>query len=554
MNLAFGENWDAAGAKALAEGWFHGDFSDIPSVKVVSSAEIGGANGAFAAATDTIYLSKEFLAENAMNPAAVADVLLEEIGHSVDARLNVTDSPGDEGAIFLRVVQGKDLSQGEIQALKSEDDTANVVLGGEDTTIEMNQQRWTVWRYADWRGKNNDFWVKPDGTSDQNGNRSDGKDGIYVNWGKGSPFDSPNTDIVNELNYFATSGATKANFEAGATYKFRVSADDGLIMATQQIGKSDFNFITPLSQDRKQIEWQMFPNRSVKEYSWTPPQSGQYYVYFWHYDITGDAGVDISWQKTVPNGFTSVKSAQGVNLYESADKSAYVQVIDLSQGASIKLLTGQQQENSSKVGAYGGTSPKFQHEKIGTFWNGLSSSNSNAFSISNGAFFTSRNWFGFLDNETNLSYPLKINSQTFDGSQSENLGSKLKLEIWNDRASITQFNDHINSIKDSSASQVLVGAPKQTKDQNNPNDSSGRTYVGVEDRDSNGSNETVLILTSERKTITDAVKILKDFGADDNEIMQLDGGGSSQLMAKGEPYLKGDGRTIPQSIGVLSAA
>ena len=67
MNLAFGENWDAAGAKALAEGWFHGDFSDIPPVKVVSSAEIGGANGAFAEATDTIYLSKEFLAGNALS-------------------------------------------------------------------------------------------------------------------------------------------------------------------------------------------------------------------------------------------------------------------------------------------------------------------------------------------------------------------------------------------------------------------------------------------------------------------------------------------------------
>jgi len=136
MNLAFGENWDATGAKALAEGWFQGDFSEIPPVKVVSSAEIAGANGAFAAATDTIYLSQEFLAENAMNPAAVADVLLEEIGHSVDARLNVADSPGDEGAIFAAVVQGKELSQGEIQALKSEDDTATVAIDGHKYLVE----------------------------------------------------------------------------------------------------------------------------------------------------------------------------------------------------------------------------------------------------------------------------------------------------------------------------------------------------------------------------------------------------------------------------------
>ncbi len=136
LNVAFGENWDAAAAKALAEEWFQGDFSDIPPVKIVSSAEIGGANGAFAAATDTIYLSKEFLTQNAANPAAVGDVLLEEIGHSVDARLNVTDSPGDEGAIFAAVVQGKELSEGELQGLKSEDDTATVLLDGHQYLVE----------------------------------------------------------------------------------------------------------------------------------------------------------------------------------------------------------------------------------------------------------------------------------------------------------------------------------------------------------------------------------------------------------------------------------
>ncbi|MCC3529259.1 MAG: matrixin family metalloprotease [Microcoleus sp. PH2017_22_RUC_O_B] len=136
MNVAFGENWDAAGAKALAEGWFNGDFSAIPSVKVVSSAEIGGANGAFAAATDTIYLSKEFWAQNGANPAAVADVLLEEIGHSVDSRLNVTDSPGDEGAIFAAVVQGKTFDATDLASLKAEDDSATIHLNGKELQVE----------------------------------------------------------------------------------------------------------------------------------------------------------------------------------------------------------------------------------------------------------------------------------------------------------------------------------------------------------------------------------------------------------------------------------
>lgn len=294
LNVAFGENWDAAAAKALAEEWFQGDFSDIPPVKVVSSAEIGGANGAFAAATDTIYVSKEFLAGNAANPTAVADVLLEEIGHSVDARLNVADSPGDEGAIFGAVVQGKELSQGDLQGLKSKDDTANIVLGGEDTTIEMNQQGWAlgIWRNTKFSGKTDQIIY-------QNGNRPDGKDGIKINWGQGSPFDTQN--ISFDLDNFATSGRTQANFEAGKSYNFRVSADDEIVIATKAVdGKSGNNWITPLSQDRTQLEWQTFPNSIFKEYSWTPTQSGSYVVQFWHREYTGDAGVDISWEAESP--------------------------------------------------------------------------------------------------------------------------------------------------------------------------------------------------------------------------------------------------------------
>jgi hypothetical protein len=580
INLAFGENWDAAGAKALAEGWFNGNFSDIPSVKVVSSAEIGGANGAFAAATDTIYLSKEFLSENAINPAAVADVLLEEIGHSVDARLNVTDSPGDEGAIFSRVVQGQDLSQGELQVLKGEDDREVVAIDGQDTTIEMSQQQWLLNSYADWRNQNFN-WQKPDKITYPNGNRPDGKDGIYIDWFIGSPFDPPNISGLINRDYFATNGSTQANFEAGKTYKFRVSADDNMVMGVGQSGQP-FNWLT-LSQDR-QPEWQTFPYGIFKEYSWTPTQSGSYSVNFWHLEQTGDAGVDISWEKTgqaqsdsAPAGFTSVKSAKGVNLYESADKSDYVQVVDLSQGASIKLLTGQQ-TGDTQTGYYGGTSATFKRDSIESFWNKLSSENARAFSVSNGAFF--EKVLPFIEPDTELSYPLKFFSSTgysnvdflppvysYDGSKNvkneeNNKNNKLKLEIWDERASITKFdeNTNIKSLENSSASQAIVGLdPKVVNDQ-----PVNRTLIGVKDRDSNGTNETVLILNSQNRTKTDANQILMNFGA--SKVISLDGGGSTQMTAKGEAFVKssdlskvefngvriGVARSIPQAIGVVS--
>ena len=577
MNLAFGENWDAAGAKALAEGWFHGDFSDIPSVKVVSSVEIGGANGAFAAATDTIYLSKEFLSPNGTNSVAVADVLLEELGHWVDSRLNVTDTPGDEGAIFSRIFQGKDLSQDELQALKGEDDREVVAIDGQDTTIEMSQQQWLLNSYADWRNQNF-TWQKPDKITYPNGNRPDGKDGIYIDWFIGSPFDPPNISGLINRDYFATNGSTQANFEAGKTYKFRVSADDHMVMGVGQSGQP-FNWLT-LNQDNKQVEWQTFPYGSFKEYTWTPTNSGSYQVQFWHLENTGEAKIDISWEKTgqaqsdsAPAGFTSVKSAKGVNLYESADKSDYVQVLDLSQGASIKLLTGQQ-TGDTQTGYYGGTSATFKRISIESFWNKLSSENASAFSVSNGAFF--EKVLPFIEPDTELSYPLKFFSSTGysnvdflppvysnDGSKNlkgeeYNKTNKLKLEIWDDRASITKFDEdtNIKSLENSSALQAIVGLdPKVVNNQ-----PTNRTLIGVKDRDYNGTNETVLILNSENRTKTDANQILMSFGA--SKVISLDGSGSTQMIAQGESFVKSSdssdwtkfflSRDIPQAIGVVS--
>lgn len=308
-----------------------------------------------------------------------------------------------------------------------------------------------------------------------------------------------------------------------------------------------------------------------KTVQFTPKNSGKYWVLEYYRERDGNAYFDTSWEKTgqasfgsastlitpISPGFNPIKNSKGVTLYESNDKSDYVQVVDLSQGASIKLLTGEKDNNTSN-GVFGGTSPQFKRENIDLFWSKLSKNNPKAFSISNGEFFQSFSEF------TNLSYPVKLDSQIFDGFDKKyNPGTKLKLEIWDNQASITQFNDKIDSINDSSASQVLVGLPKQTDDQkDNLNKLSGRTYIGVEDRDSNGSNETVLILNSKSKTTTDAVKILKDFGANDNQIMQLDGSGSTQMIAKGEKFVESSDKTnikalfqpisIPQAIGVIS--
>ncbi|MFB2835943.1 alpha/beta fold hydrolase [Floridanema evergladense] len=113
--------------------------NSLPVVEILPSAAINGANGAFASVTNTIYLAKEFVEQNAGNPGAITSVLLEETGHYIDSKVNVADAAGDEGDIFARVVQGKAISASELLELKGEDDTAIVTICGKDISIEKSQ-------------------------------------------------------------------------------------------------------------------------------------------------------------------------------------------------------------------------------------------------------------------------------------------------------------------------------------------------------------------------------------------------------------------------------
>ena len=152
MQMAFGNGLEAMGTAALRLDLLLGDFTVIPKVEIRPAAEIHGANGAFAGTRNTIYISSEFLSQNNVN--AVANLLLEEIGHGVDWKINQTDAPGDEGAIFSQLVQGKTLSGQQWQRLKAEDDTATIILDGESLEIEQADITW-IGGTGDWYDPNN---------------------------------------------------------------------------------------------------------------------------------------------------------------------------------------------------------------------------------------------------------------------------------------------------------------------------------------------------------------------------------------------------------------
>ncbi|MEA5566032.1 bluetail domain-containing putative surface protein [Anabaena sp. UHCC 0399] len=138
LETAFGTGFDQATANSLFDSFAQGDFGDIPSIEIVNSSDINGANGAFSITTGKIYLAAEFISQNAQNINAVVSVLLEEIGHSIDAQINVADAAGDEGDIFARLVQGESVTESELAVLRAEDDTTTVTLDGQIVEIEQN--------------------------------------------------------------------------------------------------------------------------------------------------------------------------------------------------------------------------------------------------------------------------------------------------------------------------------------------------------------------------------------------------------------------------------
>ncbi|MGB3206188.1 MAG: hypothetical protein WBB28_14455, partial [Crinalium sp.] len=139
LTKAFGSLFDQKEAEVIRQQWISDDFSDLPVIELLSSSILGRANGGYAASNNTIYLSQDYLGANANLPQAIANVLLEEIGHYVDSRLNSFDAAGDEGEIFSALVQGKILGEQQLQLLRTEDDSATITIDGQNIGIEQSE-------------------------------------------------------------------------------------------------------------------------------------------------------------------------------------------------------------------------------------------------------------------------------------------------------------------------------------------------------------------------------------------------------------------------------
>ncbi|NNE09296.1 MAG: hypothetical protein HKN20_12105 [Gemmatimonadetes bacterium] len=129
----FGAGYDQTKAESLRKKALAGDYSWLPKVEFQSRATLQGANGAYAKSKDTIYIADDLKS----NPALAGQTFIEEAGHAIDARINKKDTPGDEGEMFRRVLNGEKLSQAQINEIRNENDHHTITVNGEKVETEF---------------------------------------------------------------------------------------------------------------------------------------------------------------------------------------------------------------------------------------------------------------------------------------------------------------------------------------------------------------------------------------------------------------------------------
>ncbi|MEO0645457.1 MAG: hypothetical protein AAFZ17_04780, partial [Cyanobacteria bacterium J06650_10] len=131
FQTAFGENITEQAAKSLVNSFVADAVK--PKITVVSAETLQG-QAAFG--NNTIFVSEQFLNQQANVPEAIDDVLLEEVGHYFDSMLNAADSAGDEGDIFSQLAQGKTLSASQLATLRAEHDHSTIIYDGQTIAVE----------------------------------------------------------------------------------------------------------------------------------------------------------------------------------------------------------------------------------------------------------------------------------------------------------------------------------------------------------------------------------------------------------------------------------
>jgi hypothetical protein len=134
MKEVYGKNYDAKAAEGFRQRALHGDYSWLPKIEFKSDAVLRGGNGAYDSSRNVVYINDKFLND----PTRAGKVYSEEVGHFLDTRLNKSDSVGDEGEYFRKLLAGEKLSAAEKAAIRADNDHGVIYVNGKRTEVEFS--------------------------------------------------------------------------------------------------------------------------------------------------------------------------------------------------------------------------------------------------------------------------------------------------------------------------------------------------------------------------------------------------------------------------------
>jgi fibro-slime domain-containing protein/RHS repeat-associated protein len=174
FKIAFGQDVNTDKIERIISDWQEGQ--KLPDIEILSSQILGKADGGFDPIHHKIYLSSNLTYRGKISE--IVPVIIEEIGHYLDSQIHPdSDAPGDEGAIFAKLVRGVDISAAEYVTLINEDDRTTIILNKQSTVIEQSV--------------NTAYAIKAEGTvsfngsTDLDGNPLDLSDDALIYGGKG---------------------------------------------------------------------------------------------------------------------------------------------------------------------------------------------------------------------------------------------------------------------------------------------------------------------------------------------------------------------------------
>ena len=127
----YGERYNPDTVEALRSQVLAGDFSSIPEIRVLSSAELHGNHAAYG--DGTIFLNEELLADT----GKAAAYIIEELGHHYDGLFGAGDTKGDEGEMFRVLTGGQPVSADEMNRIRSENDKGIIEVDGKQIEVEF---------------------------------------------------------------------------------------------------------------------------------------------------------------------------------------------------------------------------------------------------------------------------------------------------------------------------------------------------------------------------------------------------------------------------------